>query len=154
MRRRKYGRIRVLGVVVLAAAIVGCAAHGPEQAVVAESPPNELHFEGSGGRYLRYELSDTDWKYRYWIRDLGEKLYEAWIPPYAYSIGIVDGSARFRFRVERDGEIVGLQLVDHVGHTSLMDASLDCLVVVGAALPLPEELGAESLEVELEFVYP
>nr|HQU74647.1 hypothetical protein [Calditrichia bacterium] len=111
--------------------------------------PNEKPFEMGN-----FRLSTVNWDYVPWMEAFKGRLLFVWIAPAAYHMGLIDGYTDIRFRVSRAGELLGYEVLDHHGHPSLQESSVNAIVSVFPFRPLPDHFPDEVLEITGRLIYP
>lgn len=101
-----------------------------------------------------FTLSTYEWNFAPWMRRFANDLHRAWIAPYAYRLGVIDGYTRIRLVVERDGRPSHLEIVDRQGHDSLHTASSAALRAFAPYAPLPPDFPEDHLVILLGLHYP
>lgn len=101
-----------------------------------------------------FSLSTYEWNFAPWMRRFANDLHRAWIAPYAYRLGVIDGYTRIRLVVERDGRTSRLEVVDSQGHDSLHTASVSALRAFAPYAPLPPDFPEDHLVILLGLHYP
>jgi hypothetical protein len=102
-----------------------------------------------------FALSTYEWNWApYWLA-FKRKLNRVWYAPPAYSsLGLIHGHTILRFKISREGNIFDLEVLRHVGHSSLEQSSLSAINAVFPFLNLPDDFKEEYLEVTLKMIYP
>jgi outer membrane biosynthesis protein TonB len=116
----------------------------------AETGNIETNVDIVGG----YRLSTYAWNFAPWIRRFANDLQRAWIPPYAYRLGLIDGRTEVRVVVERDGRPSRMDVLSGEGHESLHTASVSALKASAPYLPLPPDFPQEKLVIVFTLIYP
>jgi len=102
-----------------------------------------------------FALSTYEWEWAPWWLAFKRKLYRVWYVPPAYSeLGLIHGHTILSFKISRNGEIIDLKVLRHVGHSSLETSSVNAVEAVFPFIPLPKEFPDEYLEVALKLIYP
>ncbi len=101
-----------------------------------------------------YRLNTYEWNFVPWIRRFANDLQRAWIPPYAYRLGVIHGQTEVRVVVERDGTPSRMDVMSKEGHESLHTASLGALQACAPYLPLPPDFPKEQLVIVFTLIYP
>lgn len=102
-----------------------------------------------------FALSTYAWSWApYWL-EFKRRLNRVWYAPPAYSeLGLIYGYTILRFRVSRQGELQDLQVLQHVGHKSLMESSVSAIESTFPLKPLPQDFPDPFLEVTIKMIYP
>ncbi len=101
-----------------------------------------------------FQLSTVQWDWAPWIQVFGNELHRHWVSPYAYRLGLINGTTVIRLVVEKDGRPSTMSILDQDGHKSLHDASLAALKAFAPYLPLPDHFPEENLVITLSLHYP
>ncbi len=101
-----------------------------------------------------FQLNTVQWDWAPWIQVFGNELHRHWSSPFAYRLGLIDGTTVIRLVVEKDGRPSSMQILDEKGHESLHDASLAALKAFAPYLPLPAHFPEENLVITLSLHYP
>ncbi len=102
----------------------------------------------------QFQLNTVQWDWAPWIQVFANELHRHWVPPYAYGLGLIDGTTVIRLVVEKDGRPSGMDILDEDGHGSLHIASLAALKAFAPYLPLPAHFPEENLVITLSLHYP
>lgn len=112
----------------------------------------ETKAERRGG----FALNTYSWEWAPYIRYLKEKIQQHLYPPQAFtSLGIIHGDAVVRFRIGKDGQLIGVSIVDESGHQSLIDTSVNAIKSAAPYKPLPTDfpITEDFLEITAHFHY-
>jgi len=101
-----------------------------------------------------FQLNTVQWDWAPWIQVFGNELHRHWVPPYAYRLGLINGTTVIRLVVEKDGRPSSMEILAEDGHSSLHDASLAALKAFAPYLPLPAHFPEENLVITLSLHYP
>jgi hypothetical protein len=100
-------------------------------------------------------LSTYAWEWASYINDFKRKLYEVWRTPSAYfSLGLIHGYTIIRLIINRNGQMVESEVLEHKGHSSLQISSENAVNAVFPLKPLPVDFPDETLTLTLTLVYP
>jgi len=100
-------------------------------------------------------LSTYQWDWAPYIHQFKNKLYRVWVPPTAYShLGLIHGYTVVFFTIERNGTISGFQVLDHQGHPSLEQSSVEAIKAIFPFIPLPENFPDDKLVIKAKLYYP
>jgi outer membrane biosynthesis protein TonB len=100
-------------------------------------------------------LSTYAWEWASYINYFKRKLYEVWrTPPAYFSLGIIHGYTVIRLVIDRNGQMVSIQVLEHQGHSSLQVSSENAVNAVFPLKPLPVDFPDETLTLTLTLLYP
>ena len=99
------------------------------------------------------QLSTYAWDYAPYMTYLQRHIDRHIYPPRAFQLGIIDGTARVKFRIWRDGRLEGPELIDYKGHNLLRDTSLKAVEFSAPFKALPPDFPDEYLEIVGTFEY-
>jgi hypothetical protein len=95
-----------------------------------------------------------DWDFAPYMLELKNRISRNIFPPLAFSrLGMIDGDTLLRFKIYPNGELRDLELLQYIGHHSLMETSR-LAVTASAPFPdLPADFPKPYLEVTAQFSY-
>ena len=101
-------------------------------------------------------LNTTAWDYAPWLQRFGRQLMSRWIPPPAYSIGLLKegGWAVFEVEISRAGEMLRLQELEEQGHPLLRQAAESALRNMNPIERLPADFPEPTLILRIRMIYP
>lgn len=100
-------------------------------------------------------LSTYAWEWASYINFFKKKLYGVWrTPPAYFSLGLIHGYTVIRLIIDRNGQMVNSQVLEHNGHSSLQISSENAINAVFPLKPLPADFPDETLTLTLTMVYP
>jgi outer membrane biosynthesis protein TonB len=101
-----------------------------------------------------FTLNTYEWNFAPWMHRFASDLRRAWIAPYAYRLGIINGYTRIRLVVEPDGRPSSMEILAEEGHESLHQASKAALQAFAPYAPLPRDFPEDRLVILLGLHYP
>ena len=101
-----------------------------------------------------FRLSTYDWNYVPWQQAFIAKLYRVWQAPSAWYIGLIHGYTVIRFKVSRDGKLLGYEVLEHNGHESLRTGNVNAIESVFPFRDLPGHFPDDHLEITFRMIYP
>ncbi len=101
-----------------------------------------------------FQLNTVQWDWAPWIQVFANELHRHWVSPYAYRLGLIDGTTVIKLVVEKDGRPSSMLILDESGHPSLHTASIAALKAFAPYLPLPAHFPEENLVITLSLHYP
>jgi hypothetical protein len=101
-------------------------------------------------------LNTVAWDYAPWLQRFGRQLMSRWIPPPAYSIGLLKegGWAVFEVEISRAGEMLHLQVLEEQGHPLLRQAAESALRNMNPIERLPTDFPEPTLILRIRMIYP
>ena len=101
-------------------------------------------------------LNTIAWDYAPWLQRFGRQLMSRWIPPPAYSIGLLKegGWAVFEVEISRSGEMLRLQELEAQGHPLLGQAAQSALRNMNPIERLPADFPEPTLILRIRMIYP
>ena len=101
-----------------------------------------------------FQLNTVEWDWAPWIQVFANELHRHWVSPYAYRLGLINGTTVIRLVVEKNGRPSSMEILAKDGHESLHDASLAALKAFAPYRPLPAHFPEENLVITLSLHYP
>ena len=100
-------------------------------------------------------LNTVAWDYAPWLQRFGRQLMHRWIPPPAYSVGLLKegGWAVIEIEISHAGEMLRLQVLETQGHpllTSAAQSALRSMVIER----LPPDFPEPTLILRIRMIYP
>ncbi len=100
-------------------------------------------------------LSTYAWEWAPYINALKRKLYSVWFTPAAYHrLGLIYGHTVIQFQISGDGHLIGFEVLEHNGHESLEQSSINAINSVFPFKPLPATFPEENLTITARLIYP
>jgi len=100
-------------------------------------------------------LSTYAWEWAPYINALKRKLYSVWFTPAAYHrLGLIYGHTVIQFQISGNGHLVGFEVLEHNGHESLEQSSINAINSVFPFKPLPANFPEENLTITARLIYP
>lgn len=100
-------------------------------------------------------LSTYEWEWASYINYFKKKLYEVWrTPPAYFSLGMIHGYTVIRLIIDRNGQMLQSQVLEHKGHSSLQVSSENAVNAVFPLKPLPVDFPDQTLTLTLTLFYP
>jgi len=137
----------------------GATGHSGVRGLAGNSDIDQPEMANPGGNASLtgdISLNTTAWDYAPWLQRFGRQLMRAWIPPPAYSIGILKegGWATFELEIARSGKLLRLNLLEQQGHPSLTTAAESAIRTMGTIEALPPDFPEPTLILRLRMIYP
>jgi outer membrane biosynthesis protein TonB len=112
--------------------------------------------EGNAGLTGDVSLSTIAWDYAPWLQRFGRQLMHRWIPPPAYTMGILKegGWAVIDVEISRSGEMLRLQVLEEKGHPSLSRSAQSALRSMAPIEALPADFPEPTLKLRIRMIYP
>jgi hypothetical protein len=101
-------------------------------------------------------LNTVAWDYAPWLQRFGRQLMHRWIPPPAYSIGLLKegGWSVIEVEISRAGEMLRLQVLEEHGHPLLGEAAQSALRNMNPIERLPADFPEPTLILRIRMIYP
>lgn len=109
-----------------------------------------------GGTLADGDLSFNtyEWDFAPYMLRLKERIEAHMFPPAAFSLyGLIDGKNVVRFRIGRDGTLLGMEVLGYEGSKVLVETSTKAVELSNPFLPLPLSFPEQYLEVTGQFRY-
>ena len=118
--------------------------------------PEMANPEGNAALTGDVSLNTMAWNYAPWLERFERELMHRWIPPPAYSMGILKegGWALIEVEISRSGEMLRLQLLEAQGHPSLSQAAQGALRSMAPIERLPADFPEPTLILRIRMIYP
>jgi hypothetical protein len=118
--------------------------------------PEMANPDGSASLLGDVSLNTIAWDYAPWLQRFGRQLMHQWIPPPAYTLGILKegGWALIEVEILPSGKMVRLELLEEQGHPSLSQAAQSALRAMGPIEPLPAGFPEPTLILRIRMIYP
>ncbi|MBD3223648.1 MAG: hypothetical protein GF313_02895 [Caldithrix sp.] len=98
-------------------------------------------------------LSTYQWNWAPYVNALKNKLFQVWYFPTAYPLGLISGATVIIFTISREGKLTDLQVVDHRGHESLRESSVNAIRALFPFKPLPQDFPEKALSIRALLEY-
>jgi hypothetical protein len=127
---------------------------GPQNSDIQQ--PEMANPQGNAPLAGDVSLSTTAWDYAPWLQQFGRQLMHQWVPPPAYSFGILKegGWALVEAEISRSGKLLRLDLLEEQGHPSLILAAQSAIRSIPSIAPLPADFPEPTLILRIRMVYP
>ena len=100
-------------------------------------------------------LSTYAWDWAYYLNMFKTKLYEVWrTPPAYYVLGMIYGNTLMEITIDREGNLTHSLVLEHNGHESLRQSSINAIENSFPLAPLPVDFPDDSLVIRLNLIYP
>lgn len=111
---------------------------------------------GNAGLTGDVSLNTVAWDYAPWLQRFGRQLMHRWIPPPAYSIGLLKegGWATFEVEISPAGQMLRLQVLEQQGHPLLESAAESALRNMNPIERLPSDFPEPTLILRIRMIYP
>lgn len=118
--------------------------------------PEMANPSGSSGLTGDVSLNTTAWDYAPWLQGFGRRLMHRWIPPMAYSLGILKegGWAEIEVEISKSGELLRMKVLEERGHPSLSEAAQSALRTMPPIERLPTNFPEPTLILRIRMIYP
>ncbi|MSS73993.1 MAG: hypothetical protein EXS64_21285 [Candidatus Latescibacteria bacterium] len=99
-------------------------------------------------------FSTYAWDFAPYMLKFKERIEAHMFPPAAFSLyGLIDGKNVVRFRIGRDGALLGMEALGYEGSKVLVETSTQAVKLSNPFLPLPPDFPDQYLEVTGQFRY-
>jgi hypothetical protein len=101
-------------------------------------------------------LSTYAWEWAPYINNWKIKFNHVWtlaVPP-AYLMGLISGSTDVIFEIDRSGNVIMVEAVNHTGHEELTEVSVRSIRASFPYKPLPDNFPDETLKIKAKLIYP
>ena len=100
-------------------------------------------------------LSTYAWEWAPYINALKRKLTQVWFAPAAYNrLGLIYGYTVIQFSITKDGNLMGYTVLEHKGHESLEQSSVNAIKSTFPFKPLPDHFPDDYLTITARLIYP
>jgi hypothetical protein len=124
---------------------------------VGEGPSHGPTFRNDQGGALQdgdISFSTYAWDFAPYMLRLKERIEAHMFPPAAFSLyGLIDGKNVVRFRIGRDGRLLGMEALGYEGSRVLVETSAQAVKLSNPFPPLPPDFPDRYLEVTGQFRY-
>lgn len=101
-----------------------------------------------------FSLNTYEWDFAPYMLWLQRHVQRNIYPPPAFThMGIISGRTMLRFRINRDGTLLGMELLGYDGHKTLMETSVRAVQLSAPFRELPKDFPEDYLEVTGHFEY-
>jgi outer membrane biosynthesis protein TonB len=101
-----------------------------------------------------FSLNTYEWDFAPYMLWLQKHVQRNIYPPPAFThMGIISGRTMLRFRINRDGTLLGMELLGYDGHKTLMETSVRAVQLSAPFRELPKDFPEDYLEVTGHFEY-
>jgi len=102
-----------------------------------------------------FSLSTYEWEWAPYINAMKRKLQQVWFAPAAYyRLGLIYGYTVIRYKVSKDGNLIGYEVLEHKGHESLRQSSINAIESLFPFKPLPANFPENTLTITAQLIYP
>lgn len=119
----------------------------------------ESEMDGMGiSEDVAFDVTDFE-SFEEYARHIKQRVRRRWYPPVAFwQLGSIWGDCKIKFRIQKDGSITDLELIESTtkgtrGHKSLDESALNAVKSAADFKPLPPDFPEESLGVMFTFNY-
>ncbi len=101
----------------------------------------------------RVDLNTTNYKFLSYFIGLRKSIELTWVYPSEAVRRGLQGDVRLEFKIERDGKMSRIRILDSSGYEVLDRAIVDAIKLAAPFAPLPKSMGKETLMVTATFKY-
>lgn len=98
-------------------------------------------------------LDTTETKYASYFARIKHQIERVWVYPLEAAQRGIKGELTLKFKISKDGNLLGVSLVDASGHQILDDAALTAVKEAAPYYPFPVTIKKENLSIVATFVY-
>jgi protein TonB len=120
--------------------------------VTASSRPSEYFEEGMVEEAV-VDINTREERFYSYLLHLKRKIEGVWVYPKVAAKSGLGGKLTLEFLIAKDGELMGVNLLDSSGHTILDQYALRAIKSAAPYHPFPARLKAKRLRIRANFVY-
>jgi protein TonB len=98
-------------------------------------------------------LDTTEVKYASYFARIKHQIERVWVYPIEAAERGISGDLTLTFRVSKDGNLLGVRLLDQSGYEILDVAALKAVKEAAPFYPFPETIQRQKLSIQANFVY-
>ncbi len=98
-------------------------------------------------------LSTLAWPYAPWLQRFRREFLAGWTAPYAWRMGLIDGSHVLELEIAPSGKLLRLDVIQKEGSDVLVENSRFSLETMAPYEPLPEDFPDETLILRIQLTY-
>lgn len=132
-------------------------ARAQQQAMQDQQSTNNIYDQKtfSADQLGNLTLSTYAWEWAPYINSMKRKLMLVWFAPAAYyRLGLIHGHTDIRFTISREGKLLNYDVLNHTGHESLQQSSVNAITAIFPFKPLPQGFPEETLTITARLIYP
>jgi len=99
------------------------------------------------------DINTRDDRFFSYLRHLKVKIQGVWVYPSAAARSGIGGSLTVEFSIARNGQLLGVNLLDSSGHTILDESAMRAIKDAAPYFPFPERMRAKRLRIKANFIY-
>ncbi len=99
------------------------------------------------------DINTRDNNFFSYLQHLKQKIQAAWIYPSVAARAGIGGSLMLEFLISKEGQLLGVTLLDSSGHTVLDESAMKAIKSAAPFYPFPPRLTAKRIRIRANFVY-
>lgn len=114
--------------------------------------PSDFFPEGDPDETV-VDINTREERFFSYLLHLKRKIQAVWIYPAVAAKAGIGGNLTIEFLISREGELLGVNLLDSSGHTILDESAMSAIKAAAPFFPFPERLTAKRMRVRANFIY-
>jgi periplasmic protein TonB len=114
--------------------------------------PSDFFHDGDPDETV-VDINTREERFFSYLHHLKQKIQAVWIYPSVAAKAGIGGNLTVEFLISRDGELLGVNLLDSSGHTILDDSAISAIKSAAPFFPFPERLTAKRMRIRANFIY-
>jgi protein TonB len=99
------------------------------------------------------DINTRDDRFFPYLLHLKQKIQGVWVYPSVAARSGIGGSLTVEFLIARNGQLLGVNLLDSSGHTILDESAMRAIKDAAPYFPFPERMRAKRLRIKANFIY-
>ena len=114
--------------------------------------PSELYPDGEVDEAV-VDINTREERFFSYLLHLKTKIQSVWVYPTPAARAGIGGSLTVEFSVQRDGQLLEVNLLDSSGHTILDESAMRAIRTAAPFFKFPDRMNAKRLRIRAHFVY-
>ncbi len=114
--------------------------------------PGEFYPDGEVEEAV-VDINTRDDRFFSYLIHLKTKIEAVWVYPTPAARAGIGGNLTVEFSVQRDGQLLAVNLLDSSGHTILDESAMKAIQSAAPYFPFPERMKAKRLRIRAHFIY-
>jgi periplasmic protein TonB len=123
-----------------------------ERVVTGQVGPRDFFDQGTPDEPI-VDINTRDDKFFSYLLHLKRKIQEVWVYPRVAAQSGVAGQLTLEFLIARDGQLVGVNLLDSSGHSILDESAIAAIRSAAPYHKFPDRMKAKRLRIRANFIY-